>query len=179
MRASNRQNGTGLKAGHARTWLPYILALLVLLQPGTGFALQIHGHIEGLYVHQAAHLFFALSMAAFAIMVRGSKVINPKAARYLASGALLLAIWNLWAFSGHLAALFIPPEHFTGPKHAGHEHGGIIIEGWLDALYYILKMDHLICVPALVCFYLGLEHLVLNHTPRKDRADGQGKGPEA
>ena len=136
---------------------------LILFAPAKAYALQVHGHIEGLYVHQAAHLFFAFSMAAFSFMLRRSGIINPRAAHLLSLGALLLAIWNLWAFSGHLIELFIPPEHFGVMGRQGAATPSLYIAGWKEALYYLLKMDHLICVPAIVCFYLGLDALMVNH----------------
>ena len=32
----------------------------------------------------------------------------------------------------------------------------------LPLLYYVLKLDHLLCVPAMVCLYLGLKSLLKN-----------------
>ena len=37
-------------------------SLLALMIPGTAAATQVHVPSEGLYVHQIAHLFFALSI---------------------------------------------------------------------------------------------------------------------
>ncbi len=131
--------------------------VLSLAFPSLAMALQIHGTTEGLYIHQGAHLFFALSMAGFAYMIHTSTLMNKRASRFMVAGALLLACWNIWAFCGHLVELFIPLEHFThrGPGPRGTP--SLFIATWKEAVYYMLKMDHLLCVPSLICFYLGIQ----------------------
>ena len=38
----------------------------------------------------------------------------------------------------------------------------------LAVLYYILKLDHLLCVPAMICLYLGLKSLLRNTANKRE-----------
>ena len=70
----------------------------------------------------------------------------------------LLIFWNLWAFAGHIITRLVSEQNFILPD------GGLIpvlyIGSWKEVLYYLLKMDHLLCVPALLCFYFGLKRIL-------------------
>ncbi len=75
----------------------------------------------------------------------------------MAIGAVLFALWNGWAFLGHILDRLIPQTDFsTGP--AGLQ-SVLDIHTPIDGLYYIFKMDHLLCVPALLFIYLSLKRM--------------------
>ena len=143
---------------------PFLLSIPIILffTPESSFALQTHGGIVGLYAHQGAHIFFMLSMIIFALRIHESELILKESWRFLFWGAWLLCLWNLWAFTGHVLALFISNDQITTIESLKTPQ--LMIYTWKDALYYILKMDHLLCVPAVFFLYLGLRKMLTNST---------------
>ncbi|MDA8165039.1 MAG: hypothetical protein M0017_08415 [Desulfobacteraceae bacterium] len=131
-------------------------ALLLLLFPRAAWALQTHGY-QGLYFHQGAHLLFLAAMVAFAYRLRVSRLTVQTSWRWLFRGALLISLWNLWAFIGHLVALTLPQNALVTKP--GETVPSLHVVSWVDVAYYFLSMDHLLSVPALVCFYLGLREM--------------------
>lgn len=131
--------------------LSAVLVLVLLVNRAA--ALQAHGYI-GLHVHQIAHAFFIFSMIFFAVKIRHSQLIKKKSWQFITWGAWLLASWNLWAFSGHVLELYIPEDSITVLPPASTP--SVLLKSWKELLYYMLKMDHLLSIPAALCFYLGL-----------------------
>ncbi|WP_456386834.1 hypothetical protein [Desulfolithobacter sp.] len=121
------------------------------------FALQTHAAPEGLYAHQIGHVLYFLAMAGLVYKIRNSQLWGNAAWRRIALGGFLLGLWNTWAFVGHVVEALLPRNHFIGSVE--HGHTAIRMVSSLDYLYWILRMDHLICVPALVCIYLGLRRM--------------------
>lgn len=119
------------------------------------FALQTHGGPEGLYVHQGAHLFLIVSMVTFLVNVRRSRLEIQKVWRFLYWGAFLFVLWNIWAFAGHVVEVYVPEFLFV--RLPGRLVPSLEMNSWREAAYYVLKMDHLLCLPALVFFYAGLK----------------------
>ena len=133
-------------------------ALLIL--PGPALATQGHSGLEGVYAHQLAHLFFIISMGGLIYWLRQRGLVREKSWRLIRLSALFFILWNLDAFLVHFL----------------DEQMGIIqvqrIGLWkirltdlyksnvLNILYYFAKLDHLLCVPAIVFLYLGLKRLV-------------------
>ncbi|MDD3618707.1 MAG: hypothetical protein RBR09_10400 [Desulfobulbaceae bacterium] len=137
----------------------FLMAALMAsaFNPRTVFALQTHAAPEGLYVHQGAHLFLIFSLAAFLFSLRRSRLETEKAWRLLSWGAFLLILWNAWAFAGHIAETFLPESVFIVLP--GRTVPALAMQSWLEAAYYVLQMDHLLCLPALVFFCAGLRKL--------------------
>ncbi len=134
------------------------LAILLLhFMQSEALALQSHIGIEGLYVHQGAHILFALSMITFAWRVRSFVFLSLKARKNLFIGSVLLVLWNAWAFTGHIIELAIPRGHIL--YHTGEKVPHLSIHSWLDILYYFFKMDHLWCLPAIFFIYLGIRDI--------------------
>lgn len=87
------------------------------------------------------------------------KLILRRGWRFIALAAVFLILWNLNAFVGHAIE--------------GSDGVGMVVDGgWLKGtvrftllndgiavLYYLLKLDHLLCVPAAVSLFLGLREL--------------------
>ncbi len=119
-------------------------------------ALQVHPAPEGLYAHQMAHLFYLLSMLLFIYWIRRSELGFQRAWRYIQYGCLLLALWNVWAFVGHIIDHNLPRDFFVGQ---GWDKSLAVSEAPAGYLYILLKMDHLICVPAVALLFLALRQL--------------------
>ena len=138
--------------------IPFVTIFFVLSSAEHAFALQTHAAPEGLCVHQLAHLFFILCMGSFAYRIHRTWLPRHQGWKYFALGGILLMAWNLWAFTGHFITLLISRENFILPEE------GLVpllhITSWKEVLYYVLSMDHLLCVPALVCFYVGLKSIL-------------------
>lgn len=147
---------------------------LVLMVPGTAVATQVHVPSEGLYVHQIAHLFFALTMAILLYWLRQRKLVKERGWRLIQLAALFFIIWNLDAFFVHIlddrSDLFRTID--AGTWHASIEFDRNI--ELLAFLYYLGKMDHLLCAPAMILLYWGLRCL-LHEAQTKQAASGMNR----
>jgi hypothetical protein len=134
-----------------------VVTLLPALFPVPAYAIQTHGAPEGLYVHQIGHILFATAMIGFAARIRSSRLADEQAWSFMSIGAILFALWNGWAFLGHILNELIPQTDFsrgsTGLQSVLDLHAPV------DVLYYLFKMDHLLCVPALVFIYIALKRM--------------------
>jgi hypothetical protein len=120
-------------------------------------ALITHGHPEGLYVHQIAHLLFAGAMVFLIYMIRRESLQKVPGFRALIWAGLFFIGWNLDAFVGHLAEVWISEQAFLGhPTDLARRLRMTDLTAWV---YYVTKMDHLILVPAFYLFYRGLKVL--------------------
>ncbi|MEJ5349283.1 MAG: hypothetical protein WHS46_11420 [Desulfosoma sp.] len=146
--------------GFSETMVSIAICLLaVVLFPRELWATQIHADPEGLYSHQMGHGFFILSMGVLAYWLRGRRLIRYKGWRYLQYSALLFTLWNLDAILVHHLEnqddIFM--KFSEGTLHAylrpypGRE--------WLAWIFFLGKMDHLLCVPAIVFLYLALREM--------------------
>ena len=137
--------------------LTVLILAVELSGPVTALALQAHGY-KGLYVHQGAHAFFLLAMLSFIYRIHGFDLISRKEWRCISHGAWLLALWNIWAFTGHLVELLVPPDHI---QLVGHDPIQVLaVASWKEMAFFFLKMDHLLSVPAIFCFYQGLKTIL-------------------
>jgi hypothetical protein len=135
-----------------------IACCLVCLAPDKAWALQIHSSPEGLYVHQLAHILFAFSMAVLAYWLEINRFVEERGWRLIQISCLLFLLWNLVAFTGHYVEVRIPPNMIEG--RAGSWNQKIMIQGdSLTVVYYFLKLDHLVCVPAILCLFFGIRDL--------------------
>lgn len=134
--------------------------LVLLFCPAPVLAFQSHTGPEGLYVHQMAHLFFAFAMGLLIYWLRKRKLVVARGWRYIQYAALFFIIWNVDAFAGHWL------EELSGLIEV-QRIGLMRIDvstppgyGWIAPLYYLTKLDHLLCVPALFFLYAGLRQLL-------------------
>ncbi len=135
-----------------------VTILCFILWPLTALCTQVHSQPEGLYGHQLAHLFFIVSMIILVYWLRVMKLIRYKGWRYINYSALFFVLWNIDAMLVHFLdgtnGIFIV-------THKGWE-GTITIsaQNKVEAvLYYMAKLDHVFCVPAIIFLYLGLRAL--------------------
>ncbi len=129
------------------------LVPLALVAPSPVFALQTHGG-EGPYLHQMAHLLFLAAMVLFAWRIQQSRLIVHRPWRLMAAGAWLLALWNLWAFVGHFIEDAMPATSLL--QEPGQAVPWLALVSWREVAYFVVKMDHLLAVPAIFCFYFGM-----------------------
>ncbi len=135
----------------------FCLGVAYLILCGPAYAIQSHPAPEGLYVHQLAHVCFIVSMAFLAYWLEAHQFCRQKGWRYIQIAALLFVLWNIVAFAGHWIEEKIPRELFLGDPDWSQRF--IAKDNvWAD-LFYLLKLDHLVSVPAIVCLYWGIKLL--------------------
>ena len=140
------------------TPLLYTILLLLLgcLLPDNALAFQPHAY-SGLYIHQLAHSFLIVSLFFFAMKARQTHLASQRAWKYIIAGAWLLMLWSATTLIGHFLDLHIDENTLFLPP--GADIPVLQLNGWEEALYYLLKLDHLIAVPAVFLFYRGLKLL--------------------
>lgn len=131
--------------------------ILVLCQPRGALAFISHGHPEGLYVHQMAHLLFAAALIFLVYRVHKEGLQKESGFRLLTWSCALLVLWNLDAFVGHWVEVLLSAQAFIGQ--AGEFSRRLLISGPVDWVYYFTKLDHLLLVPGFYLLYRGLKNL--------------------
>lgn len=136
-------------------------------------AIQAHGDPEGIVIHQLGHLFLVVSLALLIYWLRDRRLVSQTGWRYIQYAAFFLILWNLGAFLAHLLDEQLQLVH-KAPIDTWHirltvTHGPAL----LGALYYLAKLDHLLCVPALWFLYKGLKSLAAE----AETEDTSGESP--
>jgi hypothetical protein len=140
------------------------------LFPEAALAVQEHGAPEGIYSHQGAHLFFTASMGLLIYWLRQRRLVREAGWRYIQYAALFFIFWNLDAFIAH----FLDEQSgllYTAMAAPGQVR--IEVGANLSALawfYYLAKLDHLLCVPAVLFLYGGLRRLLKDAEHRRKEA---------
>ncbi len=144
-----------LAFGHVKRVVCFGVAIVLLVWPA--HAIQSHPAPEGLYVHQLAHVCFVISMGFLSYWLGVHHFCRKKGWRYIQVSAILFACWNIFAFLGHWVEEKIPRELFLGDPDWSQRL--VASENlWAD-LFYLLKLDHLVSVPAIVCLFIGIKLL--------------------
>jgi len=133
--------------------------------PGTALATQGHGGIEGVYAHQIAHLFFLFSMGSLIYWLRARKLVREPGWRLIQYSALFFILWNLDTLTVHALddQFQIIQVQSLDPWHI--QITDAFDNNRIKVLYYIAKLDHLFCVPALLFLYAGLKRLLQEYQP--------------
>ena len=139
----------------------FILSIIVWswLVPGNALATQGHGGVEGVYAHQFAHVFFMVSMGILIYWLRERKLVQETGWRFIQYSALFFILWNIDTIIVHALddQFRIIQTQAVGTWRIqvsdGYSHN------FIKLFYYVTKLDHLLCVPALVLLYLGLKRL--------------------
>lgn len=151
-----------MKPESSKYWVFTGLPIALLLFADSAFATQTHGEPEGLYVHQMAHVFFIISMGSLEFWLRQRDLVREQGWKYLQFAAILFILWNLDAIMVHFLDEHL---HILGITKVDFWHIRIeSLQGQygLGVLYYLLKLDHLLCVPAMFFLYRGLRLLVID-----------------
>ncbi len=121
------------------------------IAPSCVYAIQEHLGIEGLIAHELAHILLLFAMCDFAYRVLRAHLFDKKEKRCFLSGAVLFALWNIWAFVAHL----LHPANIINIKFK-----------WLIPL---ITSDHILLVPSIICFYFASNALVKNRLDNDPR----------
>ena len=139
---------------------PWGMLILLIWMPGPAHATQMHSASEGILVHQLGHLFFLVSMGILILTIQGKQLHREKGWRLIQYSALFFILWNMDAIGVHLLdnqTSFISTRLLSMTRihiEAGNHHEG------LARFYYLLRLDHLLCLPAMMLLYRGISLLV-------------------
>jgi len=142
-----------------RAMRPLLAAAVLAAIPGQALATQAHGAPEGIIAHQLAHIFFIVSMGILIFWLRERGLVRQAGWRYIQYAALFLALWNADTFTVHLLdeqLALVTVDRLDVWRIRISTAGGA---PWLGWFYYLAKLDHLLCVPALLFLYFGLKRL--------------------
>ena len=135
------------------------ITMLLLALPETSWALQPHGPPEGLYVHQMSHILFMGALAYLYLHTRKTSVLISKGWRYLRLFCLLLFLWNLLAFTGHIMAIHISNSDFIAKGSWNAQLASPL--NFSKIVYFLSRMDHLIYAPGLFALMISLRTFYL------------------
>jgi apolipoprotein N-acyltransferase len=155
----------------SKRFIGLTVILAWLCWPAAARATQTHGGPEGLFVHQFAHLFFAFSMGLLIYWLRKRGLVFNRSWRYIQYAAVFLIAWNLDALCSHWLleqSGFIAVENIRGMHIRITTRQGL---HWLAQIYYLSKLDHLLCVPAMSFLLLGLRRLYKSSLPGQERGE--------
>ncbi|NOX32834.1 MAG: hypothetical protein GXP56_03725 [Deltaproteobacteria bacterium] len=140
--------------------IPLTAVAGLILIPVNGYATQLHSSLEGITTHQVGHLFFLFSMVVLIFTITGKGLDKQKGWRLIQYSAFFFILWNLDAIAAHF---FDNQIHAVKMEIISLGEMRIITNNGSSMLamsYYVLKMDHLLCVPAMLFLYRGLSNLV-------------------
>lgn len=137
----------------------------MLFNPEIARATQGHGGIEGVYIHQMAHIFFIISMGVLIYWLKERGLARETGWRLIQLSALFFILWNLDAILVHSL-----DDQFEIIDVQRIGTWQILINdrfnnAYLKIIYYFAKLDHLLCVPALIFLFLGLKRLAKDSAP--------------
>jgi hypothetical protein len=137
--------------------LPWMVGFLcgLLILPSPAWAFIPHWDPrEAFFIRQFSYLFWALAMVFFIFALRQEKLQQHRGFRWLVWAGIFFALWNFDCFIGQFIALSIDFQVGAGLKPgATPDLAATGVGLWL---YYLTKLDHLLLVPAFLCFYLGI-----------------------
>lgn len=139
------------------------MVMMLVLIPDLVQATQMHSAKEGILVHQLGHLFFLVSMAILILTIQGKKLHMERGWRLIQYSALFFILWNMDAISVHFLdnqSSLISTTLISMTQIQIDSLG----DG-LARLYYMLRLDHLLCLPAMIFLHRGLSHLLKRKSP--------------
>ena len=132
-----------------------IIVYGILFFANPAYAVQVHGPPEGLYVHNMAHIFFSSAIIFFLYYFRKHPPGKGPPWRFLRCSLFMFLLWNIDALIVHILSIGIPETAFHMPRDI-FEHALLPPITFKVFLYYFLKNDHLLCVPAMLFLVLSL-----------------------
>jgi len=136
-----------------------LFCLLSALVPDEIFAIQAHGGNEGIVVHQMGHIFFFVSMGAFVYWLREGRILGHAGWKYIMMFALFMGTWNLDVLLMHYLDEQGRLIEVTKTGSWSVMIKNVTGSDVLSMVYYLGKLDHLLCVPALFFLYMGLKRI--------------------
>jgi len=141
-------------------WQIVTVVLAGLVLPEQALAIQLHQGSEGIIVHQVGHLFFLLSMVILVFIITGRGLNRDRGWRMIQYSAILFAIWNLDTIAAHFFDNQIRAVIVENPSIWQVKITAVSGSDFLILFYHSLKLDHLLCVPAIFLFYRGLANIL-------------------
>jgi hypothetical protein len=130
------------------------LAALVFFAPRPALAIELLWETQGSYVHQMAHLLFAIAMVFLIYEIKRGELRGMPGFRNLIWACVLLVWWNLDAIVGHTLDWSLKNPVILG---TGLDRW-ILMENAHTWAFYITKITHfLIIIPAFYFFYRSLK----------------------
>ncbi len=145
-----------------KSFLLFVLTELFLF-PAHCFATQLHASSEGIITHQAGHFFFLFSMGVLILTVSGKNLNRQRGWQLIQYAAFFFILWNIDTLTAHFLDNQI---HAVRIENISLWTLDIVADNdsqFLGLFYYILKLDHLLCVPAMLLLYKGISSLVNDH----------------
>lgn len=136
---------------------------LTFLLATPALAVQTNHAPEGLYAHQLGHALFAAALVFLYVRMAISPLATGPGWRQLRLACVFFFLWNM----ATLASRWLE-EIRQGPLFSGGE--GLWSQtmtappSWLDVAAYALSFDHLLGVPAMILFVVGLSRLAREGT---------------
>jgi hypothetical protein len=147
--------------------LPHVfsgLAALVFLAPRPALAIDLLWETQGSYVHQMAHLLFAIAMIFLIYEIYRGELRGLAGFRSLIWACVLLVWWNLDAIVGHALDWSLKNPVILG---TGLDRRLLMGNAHIWA-YYVTRITHfLIIIPAFYFFYRSLKRF-------SQESEGQG-----
>ena len=142
----------------------------LLLRPTPALAIQLHSGNAGIIAHQIGHLFFLFAMVTLMFTITSQGLIRQKGWRQIQLGALFFIFWNLNTLIAHfldnqIKVVRIETLSITRLAVVTQSDSQL-----LAVIYYILKMDHLWCVPAMIFLFKGLDSLLKAQQETRQKA---------
>ena len=146
-------------------------ALLLVLFPETARAIQLHVTSEGIITHQIGHTFFFLSMGVLIFTIRGKPLGRQKGWKMIQLAALFFMLWNLDTLIAHFLDNQIKVVATRTLSFSTMEiQTSFPAAGWV---YYVLKLDHLLCVPAMFFLFRGVSILAREQETGSETGTGE------
>lgn len=133
-----------------------LIPVILVFTPAPAHATQGHIGIEGLYIHQLAHIFFIISMILLWYWIRKSGLQDIEGWRYISHAALIFILWNIDAFTVHYLE-----SHPVGSAVTicGAKILDVSANPWITGIYLLAKMDNIFCVSAMLFLFMGLRRI--------------------
>jgi len=136
-----------------------VLAALTVLAPKPALAFSLLWETQGSYVHQMAHLTFALAMVVFIFEIYRGELRGLPGFASLIWACIFLVWWNLDALFGHAVDWSLRNPVILG---SGVD-SRLLMENWESWAFYITKITHfLLLIPPFYLFYRSLKQFSRN-----------------
>jgi hypothetical protein len=137
-------------------WILCGLVAVVLFAPRPGLAFEMRWETQGSYVHQMAHVVFAIAMVYLIYEIKGNELRGRPGFTSLFWACVLLVWWNLDAVVGHVLDWTLLTPVILGE---GLDRR-LLMDNWHTWGFYITQITHfLLPLPAFYFFYRSLKRL--------------------
>ncbi len=114
------------------------LTAFLLGAPSPGAAVEFLWETQGSYVHQMAHIIFAIAMIFLILEIRAGEIRGRQGFKYLIWACVLLIWWNLDAVVGHALDWTLTSPVILG----GGLDRRLLMESWHTWGYYLTQITH-------------------------------------